>query len=193
MLDTKIEKLEAYRRDDTRYNTNNRDISEQLEIIMKRKQLRPQKVTNYVEQEQPSQQLKPKVILLENIESSRCAMYQTVKEGAAGGGGPMTVTTKVNGDGDSIKKQLIEINNHAIRRQMMGNLDENGRLVEEEPLESEVFECDSCQYRSTTEKMLKLHETTKHDPETTFFKCPSCSKRFLQVSTVMKHLSSEHK
>lgn len=122
---------------------------------------------------------KKHVLQLDAVPESNVAVYQTIKTDSC----------------DSIKTEISEIND------LMDNentvLGPDGKIVSTsvgDDAESEsVFECEICKDKFFTQKTLKLHIETKHILSTYVYQCPSCSKTFLQVKAVIRHLTNDHK
>ncbi|XP_055642304.1 uncharacterized protein LOC129779073 [Toxorhynchites rutilus septentrionalis] len=56
-----------------------------------------------------------------------------------------------------------------------------------------TFDCQDCNLRFDTEKMLKVHNDAKHTPSTHVYSCTSCPQTFLQPNLVIRHLLNDHK
>lgn len=118
---------------------------------------------------------KENILQLDNVDTSNIAVYQTVKYNR----------------NDDIKKEINEIYRDEISKNNK-NLDENGKIVCDDRRTTKSFKCNACLSKFDTEKMLLVHHKKKHNGSTLVYKCPSCPKTFLQVASVMKHLSSDH-
>lgn len=122
---------------------------------------------------------KKHVLQLDTVPASNVAVYQTIKTDSC----------------DSIKTEISEIND------LMDNentvLGPDGKIlaasVSENGDSENIFECEICNNQFATQKTLKLHIETKHIPSTYVYQCPSCSKTFLQVKAVIRHLTNDHK
>lgn len=122
---------------------------------------------------------KKHVLQLDTVPDTNVAVYQTIKTDSY----------------DSIKTEICEIND------LMDNdhtvLGPDGKVLAAsagEDADSEnIFECEICKDQFATQKTLKLHIETKHIPSTYVYQCPSCSKTFLQVKAVIRHLTNDHK
>lgn len=128
---------------------------------------------------------KKHILQLDIVPDSNVAVYQTIKTDSC----------------DSIKNEITEIN------ELMDNentvLGPDGKIlstaavaaaaVSENGDNENIFECEICKNQFATQKTLKLHIETKHIPSTHVYQCPSCSKTFLQVKAVIRHLTNDHK
>lgn len=122
---------------------------------------------------------KKHVLQLDTVPDSNVAVYQTIKTDSC----------------DSIKTEITEINDLMDNENtvlgpdgkiLAGSVSENGDI-------ENIFECEICNNQFATQKTLKLHIETKHIPSTYVYQCPSCSKTFLQVKAVIRHLTNDHK
>lgn len=162
-----------------------KDLSSIIERLVKREKANQMlKLSDFYEQvssklTQDEIMQKKHVLQLDAVPDSNVAVYQTIKTDSC----------------DSIKTEISEINDlidaentvlgpdGKIVSMIIGDEDENGS----------GFECEICKNQYATQKTLKLHIKAKHIPSTYVYQCPSCSKTFLQVKAVIRHLTNDHK
>lgn len=163
-----------------------KDLSSIVERLVKRERANQMlKLSDFYEQvsskltQDQILQKKHVLLQLDTVPDSSVAVYQTIKTDSC----------------DSIKTEISEIND------LMDNdntvLGPDGRIIaayiSDEGESENVFECEICKNQFATQKTLKLHIETKHIPSTYVYQCPSCSKTFLQVKAVIRHLTNDHK
>lgn len=162
-----------------------KDLSSIVERLAKREKVNQVlKLSDFYEQVSSKLTLdeilqKKHILELDAVPESSVAVYQTVKTDSC----------------DSIKTEITEIND------LMGNentvLGPDGKIIiastGDDDENVNAFECEICKSQFATQKSLKLHIETKHIPSTYVYQCPSCSKTFLQVKAVIRHLTNDHK
>ncbi|XP_031617793.1 uncharacterized protein LOC116337400 [Contarinia nasturtii] len=175
---------------------NEKDLSSIVERLIKReKTSRLLKLNDFYEQvnkklTQDDIMRKRHVLHLDVVPESNVAVYQTVKD--------------EHDTSDNIKTEVIEIQSIQNTDNSCTVLGPDGKVISPSELPTfpdddeqiklpQPFECEICNSKFATEKMLKLHIETKHITSTYVFQCPSCSKTFLQVGQVIRHLTNDHK
>lgn len=196
-----------------------KDLSSIVERLIKReKASRLLKLSDFYEQinsklTQDELLQQRNVLQLDVVPESNVAVYQTVKNSKDDDGD--------NIKAEVIEIQNISDKSHTILGPdgKFFNASDLPEFPEDHQKLAQPFECEVCKCivyafviftilflietlnmfnhpgnsKFATEKTLKLHIETKHIPSTYVFQCPSCSKTFLQVGQVIRHLTNDHK
>lgn len=200
------------------HRTSDKDLSSIVDRLIKREKAnRLLKLSDFYEQVSnkltQDQQLQSKHVLhLDMVPESKVAVYQTVKDEGA---------YCDNIKSEVMEIQDICDQNHTVLGPdgKIVTPAELAKFLDFDSLER-PFECEICKWlisgnfkvfplpfrylrlnclagktKFATEKTLKLHIETKHITSTYVYQCPSpaCSKTFLQVGQVIRHLTNDHK
>lgn len=159
-----------------------KDLSSIVERLVKRERANQMlKLSDFYEQvssklTQDEMLQKKHVLQLDAVPESSVAVYQTIKTDSS----------------DSIKTEITELNDLLDNDKMV--LGPDGKvLAAPNGDDGNLFQCEICKDQFATQKTLKLHIETKHISSTYVYQCPSCSKTFLQVKAVIRHLTNDHK
>lgn len=173
---------------------NGKDLSSIVERLVEReKASRVMKLSDFYEQvnnklTKDEFVRKRYVLQMDTVPESNVAVYQTVK--------------CADDKGDTIKNEVIEVQELMDKSRTV--LAPDGKIVDpadlpkfgdEDDKPAQPFECEKCKDSFTTEKSLKLHIEIKHIPSTYVYQCavPSCTHTFMQVGSVIRHLTNDHK
>lgn len=199
-----------------------KDLSSIIERLLAKKESNAtKKISDYYDQVQSKitkdeLQQKKHLLQLDAIPDSNVAVYQTLnldrgdedtiegdvmkaevqevhsllteKHTVIGPDGKALKTEKFQGlDGPNVCDKIA-----ASELALIENCDEKRVKETNEELDKQ-FKCRICAAKFRTEKTLKVHIELRHITSTKVFQCPSCSRTFLQPSSVIKHLSNDHK
>lgn len=116
----------------------------------------------------------PNTVVLEAIEESRAAVFQT------------SFNKNV---GDFMKSEVMEI--HSILESDEAVLDASGKICRF-PLKNHL-QCSECSMNFLTKKTLESHKNYKHNKKQIVYVCPVCKDTFANAWSVYRHLYKVHR